>query len=151
MLDLIPRVELDAETSICIAAGMKQMAASDNELHEQEINLINSFIEESGTADPESSNVNLDLLHSQELKAIFLNSLAIVALADGTIRQEEKDLLSSYVERLAYDTTAEQILEEVARALLSQLKSSVIFREQVEAIGRNLGLSDAAIQDVLSS
>ena len=92
MQDLIPRLDLDAKTAICIAAGMKQMAASDNDIHQKELALINAFISDAGTGDLQTSDVNLELLHTTELKSVFLKSLAVVALADGTIRQEEKDL-----------------------------------------------------------
>ena len=151
MRDLIPQINLDAETALCIAAGMKQMAASDDDIHQDELALIDKFIADAGTEAPEASDINLSLIHTDELKSVFLKSLAVVALADGTIRQEEKDLLASYVERLSYNASAEQVLEEVACAFLRTFKSNVIFREQVETIGRNLGLSEDAIQGVLSS
>ena len=151
MLDFIQHVELDAQTAICIAAGMKQMAASDNEVHQREVAFINEFISEVGGAETEvkTSDVDLSLLHSTELKSIFLKSLAVVALADGAIRQEEKDLLGSYVERLEFEDSAEAILDEVARAFLSRFRNISIFREKAETIGRQLGLSEAAIKDVL--
>ena len=151
MLDFIERVELDANTAICIAAGMKQMAASDNEIHKREVAFINDFIDEVGGTidDLKVSDVDLSLLKSDELKSVFLKSLAVVALADGEIRQEEKDLLNSYASQLDYSGSADQILEEVARAFLSRFRSITIFRENAEKIGRQLGLSDEAIKEVL--
>ncbi|MEC7985888.1 MAG: hypothetical protein VX278_12040 [Myxococcota bacterium] len=153
MLDFIQRVELDAPTAICIAAGMKQMAASDNEVHQREVAFINEFIEEAAgsTTEVQASDVNLSLLHSSELKSIFLKSLAVVALADGKIRTEEKDLLNSYAKRLDYDGSADQILEDVARAFLGRFRSISIFRGAAEKIGRQLGLSEEAIKDVLDT
>jgi len=151
MLDFIQHIELDAPTAICIAAGMKEMAASDNDIHQREVAFIDEFISEVG-GDSEtitSSDIDLSILNSSELKDIFLKSLAVVALADGEIKKEEVKLLNNYVDRLEYDGSASKILDDVARSFLSRFRGVSIFREKAEDMGRRLGLSEAAIKEVL--
>ena len=45
----LTQVDLDAATALCIAAGMKEMANVDDDLHADEVALIDGFLQEVGS------------------------------------------------------------------------------------------------------
>ena len=67
MFDLIKEMDLDQKTAICIGAGMRQMAAADNEIHPKEIAMIDEFLSDCGGDTGDDSDVDLSLLNSSEL------------------------------------------------------------------------------------
>ena len=159
MLGLLKEVDINAEAAISIAAGMRKMAMSDDEVHPSEVEMIEQFlndvkgeVEANGgdVASISSEDVNLDALSTDELKETFLLCLAMVALADGTIRDEEVALLQDYVDQMGFQQSGKQIIDMVGQMMLSHFKGVSLFRSQAEEIGRALGLDEAAIAQALN-
>ena len=149
MFDNIEPVELDKDTTVAIAIGMKNMAEVDDELHQDERVLIEGFLADLG--DPGSSSLDFSLLADPAVQDLFLRSLAMVALADGEIKQSEVELLQAYIDRLGGGRTAQSVISEVGRSMLSRFAGVTVFREQAVALGRTLGLEDAEIDEVLGA
>ena len=159
MFELLKPVDLDAAAAISIAAGMRKMAMSDDDVHPSEVAMIEQFlndvkteVEEGGgdISNISADDVDVNSLKSDELKETFLISLAMVALADGVIREEEVALLQEYVDLLGYPESARAIIGLVGRMLLSQFSGVKDNRAQAEEIGRALGLDENTIAEVLN-
>ena len=148
MFDFLNEVDVDGITAITIAAGMKKMAMADGEMHPAELEMIESFLKEVKAESGESGE-DLGSLNTPELQETFLKSLALVALVDGVIRDQEVQLLNNYVQELGFSRSAEAVFEEVGKSLLAQFRGVSAFRTQAEEVGRSLGLSDAAIAEAL--
>ena len=152
MLNLT-QVDLDAATALCIAAGMKEMANVDEDLHDDEVALINGFLQEvqkeHGTANVDDAVVDTTLLDSSEKKQLFLQCLTYVALADGSIQDQEITLLQNYINTLEVDCTPQDLISDLGKSFLQRYRGMQFFREQAFAVGREFGLSDEQIQEVL--
>ena len=83
-------IELDAAQLTSIAAAMKEMSAVDGEIHPEELAMINQLTEGFDVSD--QSEVDVSLFQNEQQKDIFLKSVALVALADGKVLAEEKEL-----------------------------------------------------------
>ena len=160
MFELLKPVDLGAAAAVCIAAGMKKIAMSDDEIDPSEIAMIDQFLQEiraeveaeGGSIDDiDANDVDLSSLTSNELKETFLVSLAMVSLADGKIRTEEVDLIQEYVNELKYPSSANEIIQNVGKSLLAHFKGVSHFRSHAEEIGEALGLDAATIADILDS
>jgi hypothetical protein len=149
MFDNMEPVDLDKDTTVAIAIGMKEMAEVDDELHQNERVLIEGFLAELGEVDGQS--VDFSLLSDPSVQDLFFRSLAMVALADGEIKQAEIDLLQAYIDRLGAKKTAQSVIGEVGRRMLSRFAGVTVFREQAVALGRGLGLDESDIAEVLDS
>lgn len=150
MLDIIDtEIDLDADAVHTFAAGMRAVAAVDGRAPAEDA-LIEAFeadIPGSPTAEPD-----LGVLDSPQLKRAFLRSLVLVAFADGEMSQGERDMLRDYTGRLGLqesDLTA--AVTHVASVLLSRFSGVKLYRDQVLAIGRELGLDEPTISQVLDS
>ncbi len=159
MLGLLKEVDINAAAAVSIAAGMKKMAMSDDEVHPAEVEMIEQFLndvkadvesEGGDIANISSDDVDLTALSTDELKETFLLCLAVVALADGTIRDEEVSLLQSYVDQMGFQQSGKQIIDMVGQMMLSHFKGVELFRSQAEEIGRALGLNEEAIAQALN-
>ena len=149
MFDNMEPVELDKETTVAIAIGMKNMAEVDDELHQSERVLIEGFLADLG--DTEGSSLDFSLLSSPAVQDLFLRSLAMVALADGEIKKAEVELLQAYIDRLGAARSAQSVISEVGRSMLSRFAGVTVFRDQAVALGRTLGLDDTEINEVLDA
>ena len=110
MLDLLKPVEISEQEAITIASGMRAMALADGEEHESELAMIDQFLE--GTSHS-GQDVDLGNLGSEELQGHFLKSLALVALADGAVKEEEKALLRSYDDQQAAIIRLQERIKEL--------------------------------------
>ena len=150
MQELADRVELDQGAARFIAAGLHELAAVDG-VHELEIRLIREF-EQGVEGDP----VPFDLdgqhpLETAELRELFMRSAILLALADGKISELEGDLIGRYAHKLAVrPERLAELYRDVKMYLLSTFEDATLFREQVEDIGRDLGLDDAEIKQTLT-
>jgi len=147
MLSLVKgNVEVDAPAARAIALAMREVARADGE-HPREEELIDSFEEGlEGDAAPLSDIVD------PGVREVFLKSLIIVAVADGTVSDEESAVIRKYADHFGLgDPEISRCLADVASAMLSQLAGVQVFREQVVELGRGLGLDEFAIRAALDS
>ena len=94
--------------------------------------------------------VEIAALSSRTAQDAFLKSLALVALVDGALKEEEAELIHRYgreMGRSEGDISA--VLSDVAEVMLSAFAGVTVFREQAMNIGHALGLDDSAIALVL--
>ena len=151
MLNLT-EIDIDAATAFCIAAGMKEMANIDDDLHEDEVALIDDFLTEIkaefGDA-PAEESVDTSLLDTQDKQSLFLQSLTYVALADGVIHENEIALLQKYITDFNSALTPQDLIRNVGKDFLERYRGTPFFKEQAEAIGQNFGLSADEIAAIL--
>ena len=147
---ILTQEEIDAATTLCIAAGMKEMANADDDLHEREVALIDDFLQElKQEQDVDNATVDISLLDSQKKQELFLQCLAMVALADGKIQEQELALLQKYINDFGLSWTPQDVVKEIGKTTLQRFRGTQAFREQAFNIGREFGLSDEEIEEVL--
>ena len=151
MLNLT-EIDIDAATAFCIAAGMKEMANIDDDLHEDEVALIDDFLaeikSEFGSA-PSDESINTALLDNSDKQSLFLQSLTYVALADGVIHENEIALLQKYITEFNSNVTPQDLIRNVGKDFLERYRGTPFFREQAEAVGENFGLTKEEIAEIL--
>lgn len=144
-----PAIDIDADTALFIASGLRALAEVDGG-HPAEIELIRQF---AGDAEVDPARFHLGDGHpltTPELRDVFLRSALLLALADGRVSEKERDTLIRWGSALGVDPVALAYLDrEVRRSLLEGFAGVKVFREQAVEIGRGLGLDDDEIEDVL--
>lgn len=141
-------VDLDADAAHTIAAGMRAVARADG-THPKEEALINAF---EADLPPGPTEVDLSTLRDAAHKEAFLKSLVLVAYADGKVSDAERGVIEGYAAALGADTPSlTRVFADVASSLLSRFSGVQIWRHEVNEIGRQMGLADAAIEQALAS
>ena len=148
MLNLLTPTDLHPDAAVAIASGMHRMANVDEEFDAKERAVIAAFLKELNVSEVPDS-VELRHLNDPASQALFLQSLAVVALSDGSIKKEAIALLQSYIDALGAHTTAQAEIRKVARRMLAHFKGIFMIRTQAEMLGMSLGLSDEDIAEVL--
>ncbi len=149
MREFVAEVEVSEEAAVFIASGLRELAAVDG-VHERELALIEAF-----AAGLVYEPVPFDLtgdhpLVSDELRDLFMRSAILLALADGGVSELEGDLIGRYALALEISPRRLAMLwRDVKCYLLSSFEAAEIFRDDVEQIGRELGLADSEIHDSL--
>ena len=143
----VPTVDLDAGAAHTIAAGMREVAEADG-AHPEEMALIDSF---ESSLPPGPTTVDLSTLASDASKAAFVQSLVLVAYADGKVTEAERDIIRGYAMQLGFDDKSlARIWTDVAVDLLSTFSGVTVFRGAVESIGRSMGLGDSEVTRALA-
>jgi len=137
-------VELDAQVAAVVAAAMREVAAADGDVHPQEVALIRAFGEGLPDANPRAPLDDADHLD------VYLKSICLLALADGRVSDGELAVIEDLgrAQGASRELVARH-LDEARRAYLATFRGVRIFREDAVQIGRDLGLSDDAIVEVL--
>ena len=148
MIKLLNPTEIDRNKALTIAAGMQAMANIDQDFDPRERRVINEFLRDLD-ASGISPEVDLTQLSDTKSQEVFLRSLAVVALIDGSIKKEEIDLLQSYIDQLGLGITAKSVINNVGKEMLSHFRGVSVFREQAEAVGQSLGLNEGDIAAAL--
>ena len=139
-------VDLDAAAAHTITAGMREVARADGS-HPKEEALIDAFEADLPGA---GSAVELDALTTPAAREAFLKSLVLVAYADGGVSEAERTVIERYAAALGTPAPdLARIFVDVASSLLSRFSGVKIWRDEVAAIGREMGLNDPVIQDAL--
>ena len=147
-MQFMKATEIAAPAARAIAAGMREMSIVDGE-HPGELALIEAF--EKDLPEGPSAGVDVSTLDTPELREAFMKSLVLVALVDGALSNPEMKLLRDYAQQL--NLSEEQIITvitAVSEVMLSVFSGVRLFRRQAVAIGRHLGLDDAAIERALA-
>ncbi|MCB9778049.1 MAG: TerB family tellurite resistance protein [Alphaproteobacteria bacterium] len=139
--------DLDAPATRTIAAAMRQISRVDG-AHPKEDALIDEL--EASIPGGAAAKVDLSTLTTDEARVAFLRSTVLVAFADGTLTHAERAILQQWTDELGLDEAAlHDAVEHVATVLLSRFEGVKIYRDQVEAIGRGLGLDAGRIAAIL--
>jgi len=147
-MQFMKATEIAAPAARAIAAGMREMSVVDGE-HPGELALIEAF--EKDLPDGPAAGVDLAALDTPELQEAFMKSLALVALVDGGLSEQEMTLLRDYAGKLSL--TEEQniaVITAVSEVMLSVFSGVRLFRQQAISIGRHLGMNDDAIERALA-
>ena len=84
-------------------------------------------------------------------RELFLRSLVLLALADGSISDPEDQMIRAVAADLGLsDDNLTGITVEAKQWLLGSLRGVQAFREQAVRVGKGLGLSDAQIEAALA-
>lgn len=147
MIELMPAaVELDAPAAQAISAVLRDVARVDGN-HPQELALIGAF--EQGLGDTHGEP-DLRALDTPELKAALVRSMVLLGLADNHISDAEHARILEWTRKLGLGEAdlAREVMD-VASAMLGQFKGVHLFRDQVMALGREMGLDEATIRAVI--
>lgn len=140
------KADLDAAAAHTIAAGMREVAEADG-AHPEELALIDAFEADLPAG---GGTVDLDTLATPAAKEAFLKSLVLVAYADGGVSAAERAVIDRYAVALGADAPKlTSLYVEVASSLLSRFAGVTLWRDEVAAIGREMGLGDSAIDAAL--
>lgn len=134
--------ELDAAAARTIAAAMREVARADGD-HPAEEKIIDAFIAD---LPPGPHTVDLSTIDTPLKREAFLKSLLLVAFADGQVSEAENALIHNYAVALGVSAPLlTRAVADVASALLSSFAGVQLFRDQVLALGEQLGLSKAQV------
>lgn len=143
----IPTVDLDAGAAHTIAAGMREVAMADG-AHPEELALIDAF---ESSLPPGPDTVDLSTLGSEAARGAFMQSLVLVAYADGKVTDAERDIIRGYAAALGFDDKSlARVWTDVAVDLLSTFSGVTVFRGAIEGIGRAMGLGEADVSRALT-
>lgn len=131
-------VELDARTAAVIAAGMRRVATADGEtLHPNELSLIEDFERDIPEGTEPTATIG-----DAGVRAVYLKSIVMVALADGRISDEERSVILDLAAGVGADPAdVEEATNAVKREFIAVFKGVTHFRDQVEALAAELGVS----------
>jgi uncharacterized tellurite resistance protein B-like protein len=130
-------VDLDARTAAVIAAGMRRVATADGNIHPNELSLIEDFERDIPEGTEPTATIG-----DAAVRAVYLKSLVMVALADGRISDPEQVVIADLAAAVgADDADIEAATAAVKREFISVFKGVTHFRDQVEALASELGVS----------
>jgi uncharacterized membrane protein YebE (DUF533 family) len=142
-----PNAELPPDAVRALIQAMYEVAASDGE-HPRERALIEEF---AAGVDLDGGPASLDGVDTLERAELFLQSLALLALADGRVSELERSAICNYARKLGYgEPEAERCLHDVAVGMLSKLRGVVQHQEAAFEIGARLGLDKFSIAHALA-
>ncbi len=159
MHELYEGIELDEAQTEAVCRGLFDLAAADG-VHETELALIHDFYRGSGKSDDLEALVKqgFDLEATAktltagggEVVEAFLISCYLLIYADGEFSDAERKRIGEYGDALGLDAARlEHLHVEARRYLLGQLAQALRNADAVREVGRELGLSDEAIEDSL--
>ena len=145
-------LNIDKNTALAIISGMYEMAHVDNDFDSREKALILKFLEENTELSLEEFEALQDEEYelNKQFHEFFLTCITMVALADGKIKDSERNLLDSYINSLNFDGSSQEIINQVGYSALSQFRGVTIFREQAIGIGQALGMTMNVIEEALA-
>ena len=88
-------------------------------------------------------------MDSTDKQELFLQCLTYVAIADGKIQDQEVALLQKYIGEFGLSCTPQDLVQEIGKAFLQQYRGVELFRDKAFLVGKEFGLSDAQIEEVL--
>jgi hypothetical protein len=143
-----PDLDVPVAAAWTIAAGMREVSHSDG-AHPREDAVIDEF--ERGLP-PGEPVVVLESLDTVELRAAFVQSLVLVAYADGAVSDAERTLVRQYAFQLGFDEKSlAAVWSDVAVDLLSTFNGVRVYRDAIAAIGEKMGLDAGSIDRALGS
>jgi len=127
-------VDFDEKTAALIAKGMMAVAKADGDIHPREIALIQAF-----QADVPISDLDEDAVLEPGSGATYLNSLVLVALADGHITPEEHTIINELAQKHGLSSDDVETSINWAKSYFLEAFSGVeIFKDSVTEIAESL-------------
>lgn len=146
-------VSLNSDAALYIARGLRALAAVDG-VHAAELALIEQYEASLGLDGPalgDFESAGGGPLVEAAQRELFLRSLVLLALADGSISDPEDQMIRAVAADLGLsDDNLTGITVEAKQWLLGSLRGVQAFREQAVRVGKGLGLSDAQIEAALA-
>lgn len=146
IMSIISEFDLSSDVLSTIVAGMRQLAHIDGDFDPQEEALLNAVVE--GLDAQES--LNLDVLTTPELKENFMKMLAMMAVADAKVVDEEVALMDQYGVQLGLERTALSFVEEVAENMLTLQYTSAELTVLAPKLAKTLRLSNDCIERLVN-
>ena len=115
-MSFLQEFHLSEEALASFAAGMREVAKSDADVHPNELALIDSLME--GVSVDEK--FNSAALSDDAIKENFMLMLALVAVADGKVMDCELEVIEKYAKELNITVPISDYIEMAALSLLSQ-------------------------------
>ena len=153
MLQLFENLQISSDSASWMSSGLRALANCDG-THDAEVALIEEFEQGLGlpAGDPSTFDARSSPLKSKDEVEVFVLSLQLMSLADGKRTDSEQEWLERVCLCLDVSDKRRIDLDREARMfLLSSLKGVTAFRDQAEAIGRSLSLSDDDIAEALDA
>lgn len=136
-------VNLSDEAAAVLAAGMREVALADGDMHQQELALIATF----GGSDTGNVQDAPTVLTNSEVRAAYVRSLIMVALADGEISSSEQAKIRELAGAVGVgDSDVDAFVLDVKRFFLSAFSEVRVFRDAVVNIASDLGLPETEIE-----
>lgn len=100
--------ELDARSAAVIAAGMMAVALADGEAHPREVEMIEAFRKEL----PEGVDPSGVVLEDPWEREVFVRSLLMVAVADGTVSDGERQVIRELARAHGVDASQVDVIRQ---------------------------------------
>jgi len=152
MPQLVTDVDINQAEAAWIAQGMRALAACDG-LSAAELAMVEEFEQEQSVGSTATDDFDLEAspLRGDAQKAVFLRTLILLAHVDGRVTSREVAFLDKVCEQLSISSEDRAALEvDAKKFLLSSLAGVEHYRDQAEAVGRQLGLTSEQIASALS-
>ena len=129
--------DLDARTAAGIALGMRKVALADGDvMHPNELSLIEEFERDIPEGTEPTATIG-----DADVRAVYLKSLVMVALADGRISPSETLVIADLAASVGADSEdVARTTEAVKREFMGVFSGVTHFRDQVEAVAEELGV-----------
>lgn len=138
-------VRIDASTAAVIAADLRQVAEIDGHLHERELSLIEAFERQI----PTEKTGEAKLFDSDEIRAAYLRSLIMLALADGEIADEEHRLILSLAKGHGITSTeVEAATLTIKKEFFSIFSGVKLFHQSLMGIAEGMGMSSSDAEEM---
>ncbi|MFM7201937.1 MAG: hypothetical protein ACKO6N_14230 [Myxococcota bacterium] len=162
MMELIGAEELNLEQAAVIARAMWRVAEAEAGIHAQERELIEGFYNailaehpHVRMADFRSRAFELEeaqrVLDTPALRELLLHSCFLLSYADGHCAPVERAEIDGMARGLDISAKRYDAIDRaVKRQLLSQFEGVSVFKSATYDIGRQLGLSERDVDDLLA-
>ena len=138
-------VRIDAGTAALIAADLRRVAEIDGHLHARELSLIEAFEREI----PESSENTPETFESDEIRQAYLRSLIMLAMADGDIAEEERNLIVTLAAGHGLsEQDVESTIETIKSEFLSIFSGVNLFRQSLMGLAEGMGLDAKDVDEM---
>jgi len=126
---------IDGNQAAAIAAAMREVALADGESHHRELALIDGFRQQV----PEGAVPSEAKFPAADSRAVFVKSLVMVGLADGTLSECEVKVIEAQSSAIGASTgEIDAALKEVKEEFLAHFKGVKHFADQVSDIASEL-------------
>ena len=145
-MSFINEFDLSSDVLSTIVAGMRQLAHIDGDFDPQEEALLNAVVEGLDS----SEKLDLAVLSTTELKENFMKMLAMMAVADAKVVDEEVALMNEYSTKLGLERDGLSYVEEVAENMLSLQYTSAELTVLAPKLAVPLRLSEACVERLVN-
>lgn len=138
-------VRIDAGTAALIAADLRRVAEIDGHLHARELSLIEAFEREI----PTSTDAPAEQFDSDEIRQAYLRSLIMLAMADGEIAEEERNLIVMLAAGHGLsEQDVESAIDTIKKEFLSIFSGVQLFRQSLMGLAEGMGIDAKDVDEM---